>query len=76
VTNSASLVLASVENHAEAAADSGFDAQLVRQAQLLITNGYLFLLLLLLLLLIYTAWREWRKWQARRARGQLIREKL
>jgi hypothetical protein len=73
-TNSASLALATAESRAVAAADSGFDAPLVRQAQLLITNGYLFLLLLVLLLLIYAVWREWRKWQARRTRRQLIWE--
>ena len=75
-TNAPSLAVAQVANPAEPAADSGFDAQLVRQAHLLLVNSYLFLLLLLLLLLAYAIWREWRKWQARRIKAQLVRENL
>ena len=70
-TNAPSFVVAQVANPAAPAADSGFDAQLVRQAHLLLANSYLFLLLLLLLLLAYAIWREWRKWQARRIKAQL-----
>jgi prepilin-type N-terminal cleavage/methylation domain-containing protein/prepilin-type processing-associated H-X9-DG protein len=70
-TNAPGLVVAQVANPAAPAADSGFDAQLVRQAHLLLANSYLFLLLLLLLLLAYAIWREWRKWQARRIKAQL-----
>lgn len=74
ITNVPNLTTTQVETHA--AVDSGFDAQLLRQAQRLITNSYLFLLLLLLLLIAFAIWREWRKWQVRRAKTQLVREEI